>query len=157
MGIDPLLSPAPDDAFSTAEIAAIAGFLGADGSVFAMSESKDISFGSATNAIVNERLSALGVGLSLNDAGLDIGARIATGCTIELNPFTFSIAALHCGATSRVIRGTPLLISIDTVGPVGQIRESDPFAAFVLEPSSFSLLALGLAALVRRCRRHHSM
>ncbi len=73
-------------------------------------------------------------------------SQIATGSQIASNPFTSGVSALHYGATSGVTGGTPLFLTTDPPGAV----ESFPFVAFVPEPSSFSLLALGVAALAGR-------
>jgi len=147
-GIDLLIAPIPDHAFNVAETTALEAFLQGGGSIFLMGETTTFA---TTNAQINTFLSAIGSGLSLTNATLDIGSQIASGSRIAVDPLTNGVTQYGYGSTSIVQGGTPLFFTSNNQPFVAY----ETFSAAVPEPATFPLLATGIV-LLRRSRRRMS-
>lgn len=145
-GKDLLVAAAPGFAFTTGETDAIRGFLQGGGTLLLLGEARGISFGPATNGIINTLLSNLESPLRLRNADLDFGPQLATGTQIESDPLTAGVTSFAYGAASQVTGGSVLFRS----------GGGTPFVAYVStpvpEPGAAALLALGLGVLAMRRR-----
>ena len=157
--LDLLHIPFPDSAFTSGEVDAIEGFLNAGGSLFIAGEGSGIDGGVASNAVINGLLSALGSGLSISNAFLDIGVQTAMGSQILPDPLTAGVTSYNYGATSIVNGGSPLFLT----------SNESPFVAFeeramvtpIPEPSALCVFAValgvgGVASWLRRRGRRHN-
>jgi hypothetical protein len=140
-GVDLFVSALPQNAYSTDEIASMAGFLGAGGTLFLIGENDDFVQGPRANGHINAALLALGSEIRIVDAFLDPG--VITTLNIEIDPLNAGVTSFSYGAASGVTGGTPLIRSLDASGRV-------PFVAYqrVPEPeaSLLALLGVGLVA-----------
>lgn len=143
-----LFMPIPDDEFSISELSAISALLQSGGSIFLLGEAQAISFGSTTNNIINNSLTALGSGLSLVTKDLDLGSFDATGGQIVAHPFTTGVTSFHYGASSEVSGGIELFLAQN-----GEAIIAYEDVVVVPLPSALFLFGSGLLGLIGIARR----
>lgn len=146
-GVDLLILPAPENAFTGAEIQTIGLFLADDGVVLALGDSVTAArFG---NGPINELLMTLASSMQINGDNLDIGSQTATGSQVLNHPLTAGVNSLDYGATASVTGGTPLFLA----------NNGSPFVAveFVVpEPASLGLLVCASLTFLTQVGRKHA-
>ncbi len=137
--VDLFISMIPQDHYSNDEVAALSGFLSADGSLLLMGENF-INF-YESNFYINTLLVNLGSSLKLDTDSLTGNFQQTTN--IENNPFNLGVDTITYAYTNTVIGGTPLLRTIDSEG-------AKTFVAYEVapEPGSGLLLLAGLACIL---------
>lgn len=119
----------PDDAFTTAELAAMADFLAADNRILFMGDQH--GFSPAENAHINAALAALGSGMSLGTFSVDTeGLQDTIAGQILAHPFNTDVAVLNYGNVNVVLGipaaadlSGPLFVAKDLVTPWGGVEE----------------------------------
>lgn len=134
---DLLIAAVPDDAFSAAEIDAIRSLLEAGGRILLTGEAGSLNLlggltAAQVNGHVNDLLSSLESGISLDNTDFDQGTFLAQGNQIEANALTAGVTALDYGFVSGVSGGTVLFRS----------DGGAPFVAVVPEPAAGTLAVL---------------
>lgn len=139
LAVDLFIAPAPDDAFSVAELSALGDFLAGGGTLFLLGENNNADFITA-NAAINDALLALGSSMSLTPDLFDAGFHQAN---IATDPFTTGVTTFSYAAPSQVAGGTQLFFG----------SAEQPFLAYediyssVPEPASLALMGFGLVGL----------
>lgn len=139
--IDLLLIPFPNRYFETSEKLAIGHFIQGRGSLFVMGEGVLTNEALATNAIINDLLTALNIPMMIITDYLDIGYQNTSAGS---HPLTTGIDSYKYGATSRVSGGTGLFFT----------HSGEAFVSMIIpEPATLSLLALGVMLAGRKRRK----
>lgn len=142
--VDLLVVPLPDHTFATAEIAAIEALLAGGGALFLMGETGTPPTLLASNAALNDLLSALGSGLALVNNSLDPGNQVETGGRIAAHALTAGVTSYSYGSTSAITGGDPLFFASNGA-PMVAFENLTPPGAAVPEPATLALCGVGLA------------
>ncbi len=138
-GVDLLITPTPQDAFSGAEIAAISALIAGGGTYFVLDE--ELSGGFANS---NAALAALGSALMISGPFFDVGSQTSTGSEIAAHPLTAGVASFNYGAAHQISGGTSLFFSNGGT-PYAQVEGFTSTSIF--EPGTLGIFSLGLVAL----------
>jgi len=107
-GANLFVSAIPDDAFSSAETAALRSFVQAGGTVFFLGENEGFP---ANNAYINDAMAALGVDLRIAGSD-DTGGYLSVGpANILADPATAGVTSFTYAAGSVVAGGKPLVLN----------------------------------------------
>ncbi|REK18670.1 MAG: hypothetical protein DWQ37_03805 [Planctomycetota bacterium] len=141
-GVDLFFSILPSDDYDAGEISALSDFLNGGGTLVFIGDNAT-GFGDE-NARINAALTAMGSGMQLGGANIDV-SQFFTTTNIAPGGLNTGVTSFSYNFTTDVIGGTPLF---------GTVTDDITFVAYeVPEPAAGVLLACGLVGLACVARR----